>query len=141
MVVKLGSPRTMSAAWAFLVGMEFQISTRLFWVSATYNFPAWIQTPCGARRLLAVTGMGLTETKSGWPSTTSAGWSITVGNESHNSTRLLAVSATATRTPSDATPKGRFMPVALVEAVVVTKSGSPKTLVAPPKHTGHRTVN
>ena len=34
-VLKLGSPRTMSAAWKFEVGIEFQISTRWFMSSAT----------------------------------------------------------------------------------------------------------
>ena len=50
---------------------------------------------------------GLVLVKSGWPTTTSAGWLLMLGMRFQMSTRLWSVSATTTCTPSDATAVGR----------------------------------
>src|SRR5208283_4504523 len=76
-VVKLGAPTTTSAPTPFVVGMEFQINTRLFCVSATNSLPFCIHTPCGPRSELAVgsvlIGSDCQSVKVFCPTTTSAG--------------------------------------------------------------------
>src|SRR5579872_3022660 len=90
---------------------------------------------------LAVTTTGASVLKSGWPSTTSAGWPFTVGNEFQMRIRLLAVSATATIFPSEATAKGRFIPVWETAVPDPVKSVCPSTTLACPTHTGHRELS
>src|ERR1051325_3099084 len=100
-----------------------------------------MQTACGPRRDLAVGALadGLVLVKSGWPTTTSAGWLLTLGMVFQMRTRLWSVSATTTRIPSDRAPVGRRRALLLAArlSVVVVKSGWPSTTVALPRQTGH----
>ena len=72
---------------------------RLFWVSATNSLPPDNQTPCGPRMPPADVA-GALDVKSCCPSTTAGSVPFTDGIVCQSRTRLLFVSATATRTPS-----------------------------------------
>src|SRR5689334_2345975 len=67
----------------------------------------------------------------------SAACPLLAGMVFQSSTRLFDVSATARTLPSEATPVGRRMAVALAALPVDVKSGWPTTAEALPTHTGH----
>src|SRR5262245_41637549 len=141
--VKLVWPRTTSAEAPLAVGIVLKIRTRLLCVSATNSFPFCSQTPCGPLMDFADGGFdGVFVVKSGWPTTTSAGWLFWLGMVFQISTRLLSVSATTRRTPSEATAVGLRRPLRVGRRVgsVVVKSFWPRTTEAVPTQTGQRCV-
>src|ERR1017187_4886198 len=71
-VAKSGWPRTMSAGWPLVAGMDFQIKMRLLEVSATARMLPSEATAVGERMLDCVMGAEVTVTKSGCPATTEA---------------------------------------------------------------------
>src|SRR5215471_4335068 len=112
---------------------------RWFCVSATYNLPSWIQTPCGPRMDFAVGGTEVNvDLKSGCPTTTSAGALLEEGMVFQINTRLLFVSATARTVPSVATAVGSCRPLCEAAGSMVVKSGCPNTKLALPPQTGQR---
>ena len=73
LLVKFGWPITTSAFWLLVVGIWFQMRTRLSSVSATTRCMPSEATPWGFRRLFCVAEvLVVVVTKSGWPSTTEA---------------------------------------------------------------------
>src|SRR5690349_210272 len=114
--LKLGCPRTTSAALPFMLGIEFQMSTRWLPPSATKTC---VPSLCGVARpsmLLAETPpvFGVAVARSGWPSARSAGCCVQVGSALHIVTRLAHCSPTSRWVPSLWSPLGAHRLLAVV---------------------------